>query len=316
MEADKIARYDERKRTINTIKSDFKAEVVVAGLIRQGYDPERTIIVRKGASRRGYSKDVDHVHTEFSQQDLTDYLHIEVNRQGVYDILPEGLFHQSSSGRKKTKADILQEIQAHRNEEFFARRFFCPFEISVDQVLVHAQLYERKLDKRNINRNFVDIFSSYWPVIRLLPLKQAVLFMDAIPILRNVVNDFKMGGKILSVAMDMPVRIARGARTVVENDLSQTFMLGKVRLGVDWVLGNRCENGDDNVLIEIGPIQANQIESLMGGRSGAQVLDALIKLIIPCDREVEIKYNIARQDAKFVLTMGKQMSHLGVNTYL
>lgn len=316
MEDDKIASYDEQKRAINTIKTDFKAEVVVAGLIRQGYDPERTIIVRKGAGRRGYSKDVDNVHIEFSQQDLTDYLHVEVNRQGIYDTLPEGLFHQSSPAKKKTKADILQEIQVHRNEEFFARRFFHPFEIAVDQALVHAQLYERKLDKRNINRNFVDIFSFYWPIIRLLPLKRAVLFMNAVPVLRNIVNDFKISGKIMSVVMDMPVFVSCGKKTILKADDSSCFRLGNARLGNNWILGNQCDNGEYNVLIEVGPISAKDMEGLIGNRTGAKILDALIKLIIPCDREVDIKYKLIKEDAKFVLTRDGQMSYLGINTYL
>lgn len=74
--------------------------------------------------RRGFSKDIQEIRSEYSHYDLTDYLYLHVNRRSIYDALPEGIFHKNlhQSG-KMSKEQVLDEIRIHREEEFFARRF-------------------------------------------------------------------------------------------------------------------------------------------------------------------------------------------------
>lgn len=316
METDKITNFDEQQQKINTLNTDFKAEVIAAGLIREGCDPERTIIVRKGADKRGYSKEVENVHAEFSLHTRTDYLHINAIRRSIYDILPKGLFHGASSGKKQTKADILQEFRMHHQEEVAARHFFSPFEITLDRLLVDAQLYEDKLDRKNINRNLVQIFIPYWPVIQLLPLKQAVLFLHSIPLMREAINDFTTSSRIMSAIMDLPIHIRREKKTTVKKNAASFPGLGESGLGVDWIIGEQCEDGNYNIEIKIGPIPATKIEYLDANATGGKILDALIKLLIPCDKETELKYSVRQEDARFILSTGKQSSYLGINTCL
>ena len=60
---------------------------------------------------------------------------------------------------KFQKSRFLEEIRIHRDEEFFARRFFKPFEISLDYMLVAFQNKERRIDEMNVHRDFINIFS-------------------------------------------------------------------------------------------------------------------------------------------------------------
>lgn len=124
-ETDKIVCFEERPHLFNQPDTDFKAEVVASGLKEGGYDAERTLISRRGDMRRGFSKDIQEIRSEYSHYDLTDYLYLHVNRRSIYDALPEGIFHKNlhQSG-KVSKEQVLDEIRIHREEEFFARRFF------------------------------------------------------------------------------------------------------------------------------------------------------------------------------------------------
>ena len=94
-EIDNIVNFDESVHAFNQPDTDFKAEVVASGLKEQGYDAERTLILRRGDIRRGYSKDIHDIHSEYSHYDLTDYLYLYVNRRSLYDMLPESIFHRN-----------------------------------------------------------------------------------------------------------------------------------------------------------------------------------------------------------------------------
>lgn len=218
---DKITLYDSEKMTANTMETDFKAEVVASGLKERGYDPERTLIVRQGDSRRGFSKDIDCIHTEYSQYDMTDYLHICVNRKSIYDELPEGIFHRNIYYKDKhSKGEVLDEIRIHREEEYFVRRFFKPFEIVIDQMLVNFQHKERRFDKMNVHEDYIGIFAGTWPVLNLLPLKQAVMFIKMLPFLENITNSLDKISQIMSILLDVPVSVKRGSKshTVVSEE--------------------------------------------------------------------------------------------------
>lgn len=114
-ETDKIVCFDEHPHSFNLPDTDFKAEVVASGLKEAGYDAERTLISRKGDIRRGFSKDIHDIHSEYSHYDLTDYLYLYVNRRSLYDALPEGIFHKNLyQSEKISKEQVLDEIRVHR----------------------------------------------------------------------------------------------------------------------------------------------------------------------------------------------------------
>lgn len=92
---------------------------MASGLKEAGYDAERTLIFRRGDIRRGFSKDIHDIHSEYSHYDLTDYLYLYVNRRSLYDELPEGIFHKNLyQSEKISKEQVLDEIRIHREEEF------------------------------------------------------------------------------------------------------------------------------------------------------------------------------------------------------
>lgn len=314
---DKIALYDNERMTANTLETDFKAEVVASGLKERGYDPERTLIIRQGDSRRGFSKDIDCIHTEYSQYDLTDYLHLYVNRKSIYDELPEGIFHRNIYYKDKhSKSEVLDEIRIHREEEYFVRRFFKPFEIVIDQMLVNFQHKERRFDKMNIHADYIGIFAGTWPVLNLLPLKQAVMFIKMLPFLETITNSLDKISQIMSILLDVPVNVKRGSKshTVVDEELIPG--LGECMLGETMILGNSFDDGYFRILVEIGPISAKRVEFFIEGSRGQNILKILNGMLLPADKEIEIRYIIEQDDAIFRLSDEENVSYLGINTYL
>lgn len=109
----------------NTMDTDFKAELYGALLAEAGFDTAQIMMVRDGNNLSNVSKDIRSVkyrnHVGIAEG---TYIELKTNRRGIYDSLPEGLFHEALfPGKVKDLGLILEEMQQHSNEEFFIRRF-------------------------------------------------------------------------------------------------------------------------------------------------------------------------------------------------
>ena len=210
-----------------------------------------------------------------------------MNRRSIYDALPEGIFHKNlhQSG-KVSKEQVLDEIRIHREEEFFARRFFKPFEISLDHLLVAFQNKERRIDEMNVHADFVSIFSGQWPVLKLLPLHLAVMLVRLLPYLEQITASLAKTGECMSILTGVPVRLKRGDKCVTE-------------------------------ALEIGPLSARKMETFFPGAANNRILNALMELFLPSDKEIQVRYIIQQEDARFRLgTPDGQCAYLGISTYL
>lgn len=317
-ETDKIVCFDEHPHSFNLPDTDFKAEVVASGLKEAGYDAERTLISRKGDIRRGFSKDIHDIHSEYSHYDLTDYLYLYVNRRSLYDALPEGIFHKNLyQSEKISKEQVLDEIRVHREEEFFARRFFKPFEISLDHMLVTFQNKERRIDEMNVHPDFVSIFSGQWPVLELLPTHLAVMLVHMLAYMEQITASPSKIGECMTILTGVPVHLRKGDKCVVEADTGLIPKLGSCILGDNMVLGNSFADGTFRMLMEIGPLPARRMESFFPGAIDCQILNALAELFLPSDKEIQIRYIIQQEDARFRLGIpDEQGAYLGISTYL
>ena len=117
----------------NTMDTDFKAELYGALLSEAGFDTAQIMMVRDGNNLSNVSKDIRSVkHRNHAGMAEGAYIELKTNRRGIYDSLPEGLFHEALfPGKVKDLGLILEEMQQHRNEEFFIRRFFSLLESEV-----------------------------------------------------------------------------------------------------------------------------------------------------------------------------------------
>ena len=81
---------------------DIRAEVVLADLIEYGLNPDDLVMYSMGLSKRTFHRDIESVELLKAIGDRSTKLNVELNREGIYDALPEGLFHQPTN-RKPNK---------------------------------------------------------------------------------------------------------------------------------------------------------------------------------------------------------------------
>lgn len=303
---------------INAIDTDFRAEVIVAGMIDNGLDVDDALILRRKGDKRGVSKDVDRIQRQHPELDsIMEYLYVYANRKSIYDALPEGLFHQpTGSKRQRTKEDIIHDIKKQRGEENQARKFFQPFEMILDRVLVETQLYEQKYDKAHLHRNLTGILKEQWGILNHLSTEQALLFIKAIPMLAEVVHDLELTAQIMSIILDCPVRIQEAHKSKVALNGTSGMKLGQWKLGINSVLGKDATYDNPDLAIYIGPVGLDQMRLFESNKKNDLILKELISQMILFDRNVIIKYETIHSETLFQLSGGGHTAYLGVNTAL
>lgn len=299
--------------TVNTVATDYKAEVIVAGILEKGIHRKEICILRQGNAARGYSKDIGWIGTGYYLKNSKDYLGIGVNRKGFYDMLPEGLFHKARGlSLQRSRQEMVEEIREQRKEEQNARLFFRPLEVSASEVLVNAQLFERKLDKKHTNRNFSMLFSRYWPILELLPLDKAVLFIEIISVIPDLGHRLDFSAQIISSLLDLPVRIRMGKKYRTEIGREFGSYIGNMRLGINSIIGNRFESENSEILISLGPMSESQILYYNMDQKGRKIMEYLSAALLPADRQYSFKYIPLKAEAGFRLSS----SYLGITTFI
>lgn len=136
--------------SINSLDTDYLAEIIAATLIEEGVSPDNIQITRLGGSRMKVGKDIESVRMEYSPDDeINDCLRIYVNREGLYDVLPEGVFFLGIDLLESTDIKkVVNQVRQYRKEEMEIRKFFSVFEDEIDRTLVQMQLLERRVDRK------------------------------------------------------------------------------------------------------------------------------------------------------------------------
>ncbi|WP_407478367.1 hypothetical protein [Elizabethkingia anophelis] len=116
-------------RKYNQLQTDFRVEAVAANILKY-YDTQANIYIKRiGLNDRAYLKDIKGITTSSYDLDEENII-IETYREGIYDYLPEGIFHPPSLGASSTNIDsVVREIRKQKAVEDDARKFFQPFEL-------------------------------------------------------------------------------------------------------------------------------------------------------------------------------------------
>lgn len=303
----------------NTIDTDFRSDLFAALLTEAGFDLRQIVMVRNGGSGTNISKDIEAVDYKslFSVID-SSYIEIKTNGRSIYDSLPEGLFHGSVyPNMAKSKEKILEEIKQHRNEEFFIRRFLGLFENEVDQEAIKTQLLELRYDKKNSYRNYVEVFSAYWPIISSMPIRNALLLLKVIPHVHSIRNSLQEVGSALSLIVDAPVgvKVKQQPRSIKAQQMNR---LGNMRLGINSVNVGLFRDAEKELYIHIGDIPACEVERFLPGNASHRIVVALTDIFLGADKEFEIGMSVVATERKAYLKSKDNAypCYLGINTYL
>ena len=270
----------------------LRAEALCADLLGNGFSFKDLVIKHAGSFKKSYRNDVESLTINNKEGSDKENLEVELNRDGIYDRLPEGLFHQSR-GNANTRglAKMVEEYKRYRDEEKQARKFFQPLDQELFRYSVLVEQEERTLQMGMLKGSLEHTFNKFWDIPHGLPAGAASVLVRIMPWLHRIKGDKLLTAKALGMMLELPVTIKEyyaGEQHREEN----VFRLGDGELGVDTVVGNMFMEPSLCWEFTISEIAAGQIVSYTGTQPYSNFLKHFTEVFIPIEIDAIFVYEL------------------------
>lgn len=302
----------------NKLQTDFKAEAVAVNLLKYHRAVSNIFIERIGINDRAYLKDIKSITSHYLGFD-EEVFTIQTYREGIYDYLPEGLFHPPSlNTSRKNIENVVREIRKQKRVEDDARKFFTPFELEIFFTEISALLKEFDFDLASDTDSLLEIFGELWPIIKMLDQKNAYIFIYILPFFHHIRGDKKWFEQCMTAFLEVPVNITFTPNIIdrIEEN-NDSMLLGNSRLGVTYIPSGKHMDGERNWIVNIGPIPYDDVKKYIPGNPFRKVLQALYDYCLPVTVEVIENFITEKMEYSFTIEdNGKNSNRLGFSTFL
>jgi type VI secretion system protein ImpH len=303
----------------NKFNTDFKAVAYAAEVIEQGnFAADEVVVLPVGPQERAFTKEIAEVSTYKSVYRNRQMLAIRINREGLYDMLPEGLFHEPPSPSERLdEGAMVKDIKQRREEEKEARRFFAPLETELYHIRTVVELYENRLDKKSEYDELVSIFLKEWKEFKCFTNQQMVVLMHVLPVIHEQRNNLPFISTVLSIMFNINFKLEYQLQTNDRQQGAQQLQtkLGSGVLGVNFIAGYLKEP-EEELKITIGPLTAKQMLSFLPGTRSAEALAVLLSYFVPLQTSYRSDFVVEPDYKKILLGATEENSCLGFTTYL
>ncbi len=267
----------------------LKAEALCAELMANGVSFDDLIVRFQGAFRKSYRNDIEELS---AAKDGSGQIIIKINRDSLYDKLPEGLFHQTRGGaRTGGLSGMVGEYRRFRDEEKQARKFFQPVEQELFRYRVITEQEERKLQFGILNGNLEAEFYRFWNIESSLPAQPASVLVLIMPWIAQIKGNRQLTGKALSMMLGKPVN----TELVIaqeQYDSKAGFLLGEgALLSMDTVCGDHFAEPYEQWIFTIEGLDHDEMEVYTEYMAYGRFLKRFEELFIPLEVEMKFEYH-------------------------
>jgi hypothetical protein len=294
--------------------------VIIADLVENGLSLSDIVVIPDGSFRRNYSSDIAGAEV-LKLDNGQKLLGIHINRDSLYDELPEALFHDQPVQPLSSGHEMANLSKKQKQEEKKNRLFFLPFENEIFYHRVTLELEERKILNRFSENLFDDIYPHFWNLDRNLPKKLLSRLILVLHYSHKIVGNKELTEKILGIILEEEVEInilRRGKhRKNAENNLSgNSPPLRSCMLGVDFICGEYVPDSDPSMEFVIGPLKNSSVEDYLENGSYAGFLECFYGFFVPVEMDVITTIKVSESRQKFNLNGETPEAILGYNTVI
>lgn len=265
--------------TIKDFHFDIRAEVLVADLLENGLNLDEIEVALQGALKRPYRKDL----LKATYDEIWERVRLELSRNGLYDALPEGVFHQSFLDNKQQAnvSLITKEYKRHKSEERDARLFFKPIENEFFTQKVFLELKERSILYK-LHYLFNDFLLEFWKIDRSLPKLFTEKLINLLPIAHRIAGDLDLVASCLEMILATPVSIKSVVRE--KKEYLHPKAMNENVIGIDFIMGQQVKDYYPELDVTIGPVP-NLTDYLKNG-THHKFLQTFFGFFLPVEYEV------------------------------
>lgn len=306
------------EQTIRNMTYDIKAEAVIADLIENGLESEEFVVIPIGIFKRRYSYDIAFA-SKIKFNNGLELLGIRINRDAIYDTLPEGFFHQNTEHSSELK-NVSRESKKLKEEEKAARNFFLPFENEIFSQRTNLELEERKILNR-FSENLSDDFSSeFWRLDQSIDQRYLSQMVKFLHISHKIAGNTELTGKCLEAILDEHVTVTKAQNCIPlkvkhkNSDKNKNGVLGSALLGVDFICGDEFMTMGYSMRFTIGPLRNSGINDYLKNGHILNFLKCFFGYFVPAELDVSTNILISPEKHGFTLEPFGEGAVLGYKT--
>ncbi len=274
---------------------NLKAEVFVTEILENSnLELEDIDIFNKSTFSRSFRRDVINFKID-SHSSKEDKLQFNLARNGIYDSLPQGVFHEPVKAKRQLSYKEIR--QKNREEEKSARTFFGPIENEFFTQKVNIEKNERVLiDKfTNLKNNFL---LDFWGLDKNMPEAYNIKLLQLLPFAQTIAGNPKLIGLCLENILGEQVTIKR----TLQKQTKHTEEVTDNRLGIDFVLDlNETQFSYPVFEITVGPIKAKNTDNFLENGISKQFISIFCDYFIPIEIDTKLNVTYSKEESAFVL---------------
>lgn len=283
-------------------QAELRAEALMAELLERGVDSELITTRRLGGFKQRYRHDVERFESKEAPFANTPAFLLELNRDSIYDKLPEGLFHQTrGSGFNSSVENMVAEHKQYKEEERYARRFFAPFEHTFLQYSTEVELEERRLIQSMLNGQFSETFFQFWDIDAVIPKQMASVLIQLIPWVAQITGHAEATRKALALMTGRQVTLQETIREIQTLPRNQ-WQNGMAQLGLDTVCGSQHAEPSLRWCFTIYAESEEEMDQFLHAPGYRRCLERFEAFFIPLETDVIFNFEQSQpqQSASFL----------------
>jgi len=270
------------KDTYHDQVSDVRAEVIVAMLLREQHiKDEQLVVSNKGHHKRSFSNDIHKIDGNHFMSDGYQ-LQVQLNRDGLYDAIPEAFFHQREhavTGYNQARL-MSEQYKRQKAEEKEARDFFAPIENEI--FLQRVNIERKELDALS-KLNQYDLSLPFFGLNNLdasMPEHMCRKWVALLPYVSEITGDMERIRQCAEFFLEEKVQLVN-LPSKITSGTAQSCKMGDCILGNNMLLGNSFDACFEHVELLIKQIPRNKVEFYTPGQTYARFIDLFIEVFTP-----------------------------------
>ena len=311
------------KKEFLRLNKDLRAEFIAMELMDKGFRADQIYFAPQGLFRRSYRKDIMDIRFEDEDgEDLKVFFH--VSREGIYDALPEGLFHKPIQKKiQPSKDEIIDEFKLHRKEKASARKFFLPLDNEFIRERLLMEMEERRGAVEYLFSHESESVILFSEIFKHLSESQSLLVARLLPVLNGIRGDLDTAIYFISEVLEEQVVISSHERKQKRFLADENMTIDNCKLGHTFILGDSFEEAVSVLRFDIGPITKTQFRDYFPKGKKDRIFRFLCNLLIPIEYVIETSLLLKDEEKYFELEEPKRSKEeekspafLGYNVYL
>ncbi len=269
---------------LQSLHSDIRFEVILTDLLSENLDMDDVVIESKSLFKRSYHHDIESAGEIDYGAGKKKRLCFTVNRDGIYDQLPEDLFHHvAETNNASDKYEVIREIQEHQTIEKQSRLFFQPLEHEFYSQRVRLEIEERKFLFETNDTLPGEIFNRLWHLPEFLDDLQKSQLGLLMPVIHKLTGKKDLLSFVFESITGDPVEIREAGPCKYE--ISENPVLGQMKLGADTILGGCLGSLQAGYSITIFVSDMANLPDYMPSGKKITLHEYLCSLFMPLDAE-------------------------------